>query len=213
MTAPQGPSAPQPPRLPQAPRVARRWAQYVLAFGVSVAVGLAPYLGKIHVPGFAPLLSTIPTALHDVLIPLSAAVMGILAVVVQWMADDHPTERWLRKMFGRVLLVLVLSLVSLIVVETMAVVRVDILGGKDFETFQVGFSRPLRHPCTADVSDAECIKKLTLDRALIESFWGDKQVRIARLCLIFSYLTFTGGFGALVGLLTLRSARVAPAVR
>jgi hypothetical protein len=37
--------------------------------------------------------------------------------------------------------------------------------------------------------------------------WGDRQIKIARLSLMFAYFVFTGSFGTLVGLIVLREAK------
>jgi len=73
-------------------------------------------------------------------------------------------------------------------------------------SFLVGFSRPVRPPCTADISDSECIKHLSFNTSRIESFWGDRPIRLARLSLILSYLSFMSGFGLLVGVLMLQQS-------
>ncbi len=93
------------------------------------------------------------------------------------------------------------------VVHTFVVVQIPILGGEDTITFLVGFSRPYEDPCTVEVSDSECIKLLTFDLSGIESFWSDRRIRVAKLSLLFSYLAFTGSFGALVGVLFLRERK------
>src|SRR5437016_3481091 len=87
-------NAPPPP-----PPLARRWIRYLLGFGVSVAIGLAPYLGKVHVPLFSPLLDLIPESLQTTILPLSSALMGIVAVGVQWYGGERLTEQWLRRAF------------------------------------------------------------------------------------------------------------------
>lgn len=189
---------------PPPPRLARRLVRYILGFGVSFAIGLAPYLGKLKVPGFTPLLSLIPSTIQDTAIPLSAALMGIVAVVIQWYGGEKVTRAWLRNGFKRTLVLALLSLVVLIVVHTMVVVRVEYQGGQESETFLVGFVRPNKPPCTSDVSDSNCIKLITFDVSKIESFWGDRQVRIAKLALILPYLSFMSSFGLLVGLLLLK---------
>jgi len=71
----------------------------------------------------------------------------------------------------------------------------------------VGFSRPASEKCPPDVSDAACVKRITIDPAEIESLWGDRQIKIARLSLMFAYFVFTGSFGTLVGLIVLREAK------
>src|SRR5215469_3210132 len=70
------------------PRLASDWVRYLLGFSVSIAVGLAPYLGLVGVPLFTPLLSLIPQSLQSIAIPISIASMGIIAVLVQWRKRD-----------------------------------------------------------------------------------------------------------------------------
>lgn len=192
---------------PRPPPLARKLIRYILGFGVSFAIGLAPYLGKLKVPGFTPLLSLMPANIQDTAIPLSAALMGIVAVVIQWYGGENVTRAWLRKGFKRTMVLALLSFLVLIVVHTLVVVRVEYQGGQESETFLVGFIRPNKPPCTAEVSDSNCIKLITFDVSTIESFWGDRQVRIAKLALILPYLLFMSSFGLLVGLLLLKEER------
>src|SRR4051812_25046827 len=64
--------------------LAKRFVRSVLGFGVGVGLGLAPFLGKLGVPGFSALLSLFPEALSAFLIPVSAFLMGMLAAVTQF---------------------------------------------------------------------------------------------------------------------------------
>jgi hypothetical protein len=180
--------------------------RYILGFSVSVGVGLAPYLGKVDVPLFDSLLELIPLNIQDTALPLSAALMGIVAVVIQWYGSSHVSKKWLQKWFVRTLITTLVSFVILFVMHTLLVVKVNIHGGESSVSYLVGFSRPVRPPCTAEISDSACIsQKLTLNPADVESFWGSGQVRIAKLALVSPYLVFTSTFGLLVGLLLLRS--------
>jgi hypothetical protein len=212
----------QPPSL-------RRHLGYILGFTVSTGVGLAPYLGKVNVPLFDPLLNLIPNSLQNTLLPLSAALMGLVAVVVQWFAQERLAGTWLRRTFLAVLVSSLLTFAALVVVHTFVVVSVQIEGGKDRATFLVGFSRPDDLPCTVvepapqalttsppgpqygrirRLSDADCIRKLSFDEAQVIGFWGDRAVRIARLSLFASYLCFTSCIGLAVGLLVLKRPSV-----
>lgn len=190
------------PKLPTS--FTGRLVRYVLGFGVGVAVGLSPYLGLLHVPFFVPLLNLIPESIQTSVIPLSAALMGTVAAVVQWFEHEGINQVLLRRFFKRILFTITTSFVVLLVVHTMVVVSVPILGGRDSVTFIVGFTRPDKPPCTVDVSDSDCIKRITLDTSAIESFWGDRAVRLATLSLSLAYLAFTGSFGALIGLVLLK---------
>jgi len=193
---------PSSPQLPTS--LARRLVRYVLGFGVGVSVGLAPYLGLFRVPFFVPLLNLIPESIQNTAIPLSAALMGTVAVVVQWFARDRMSRVLLRKSFKRTLFIIGMSFIVLLILHTMVVVSVPILGGQDSVSFIVGFTRPQKPPCPAEVSDSDCIKRITLDPSAIESFWGDRAVRLATLSLILAYLAFTGSFGSLIGLVLLK---------
>ncbi len=189
--------------LPPPPRLAGKLARSILGFGVSFAIGLAPYLGTVGVPGFKPLLSLIPNSIQGVAIPIAAAVMGLVAALVQWWGSDQPPVKWRKKWFKRAVFLFLIGTVVLTTLRIFVVVRVQFLGGKDAENFVVGFVRPTKPPCTEDVSDAECIKLLTFDPSRIASFWGDRQVRLAELSLILTYVALTSSFGLLVGLLLL----------
>jgi len=191
--------------------LARKLIRYIVGFGVGTSIGLAPYLGVVNVPLFKPLLSLIPDSIQDTVIPLSAALMGTLAVVIQWYAGEAITQKALRKLFARTLIVTLLTFVVLTVVHTLVVVTLPRTAGESW-SFVVGFTRPLRPPCTAEVSDAECIKAVTTDPSAIASFWGDRQIKIATLSLMFSYILFTSSFGTLVGLLVLKESKRQPAV-
>jgi len=184
----------------------RKLVRYVLGFGVGIAVGLAPYLGLLDVPLFKPLLSLIPDSVRDQVIPLSAALMGAVAVVVQWYAGERLARRWLRRLFARTLGAAVLSFILLTIIHSLVVVTLPI-GRHESASYVVGFTRPVKPLCTAEISNAECIKLVTTDPAEIASFWGDRQVQLARLSLIFSYLLFTGSFGTLIGLIILREGQ------
>jgi len=87
----------------EVPAITTRWTRLVLGFGVSVAIGLAPYLGLVKVPLFAPLLSLIPVSIQNVALPLSAASMGVVAVFIQWYGFQRYSKHWLNTSFRRVM--------------------------------------------------------------------------------------------------------------
>lgn len=179
-------------------KIGRQFVRYVVGFGVGVAIGLAPYLGKLDIPLFTPLLNLIPITIQDTVLPLSAALMGIVAVVVEWYGREKITKSWLNKAFIRSLILTLVAFVILICVHTMFVVNVSLDGGTDSVSILVGYERPIKEPCTEDVSDSECIKLITLNPSEISALWGDKAIKVAKLALILSYLTFTGLFGSSV---------------
>jgi ABC-type antimicrobial peptide transport system permease subunit len=197
------------PRIPAAPPLATKWAKYVVGFGVSVAVGLAPYLGRLNVPLFTPLLNLIPPSVQDTAIPLSAALMGIVAVLIEWYGMSTLTLDTVQKWFSRTVLWIIAGFILLTIIQTRVVARVSMSGGKETASFLVGLHDPLTPPCER-LGKAECIKLITTDPAKIESHWGDDNIANAKLALLFSYLAFTSGFGFLVGLLVLRQGMTTP---
>lgn len=183
--------------------LARRFVRYVVGFGVAVGIGSAPFLGQLDLPLFTPLLQLIPRSLQASLIPISAALMGLVAVVVQWLGEERLTKAWLRKAFGRTLAIAGVSLFLLLVLHPFLVVRVPIPRTGSVESFVVGFVQPDAPGC-AGLSKAECVQSLSLDEKKIATYWGDGQIALASLCLQLVYLLFAGSFGALIGLIILR---------
>lgn len=179
-----------------------------MTFGVSATIGLAPYLGKLDVPGFEPLLKLLPRSLQDTAIPLSSALMGVVSVIAQWHGATRLGEKRLQKWFRRTRLFAVLMFLALVTVYCFTVVRVPIGRHGDADRFLVGFSRPTTCPCERRLSDALCVERITLSEAAIASCWGDTRIRIAELCLLLSYLAFTSSFGALIGLVRLQAQRL-----
>jgi len=190
--------------IPITSTMTNKWVRYILGFSLSVALGLAPYLGKLKVPFFHSLLELIPVSMQNELLPLSAALMGIVAIFTQWYGNEKLSVRWLKKYFIRTLLLSIFVFVILITMHTLVVVEVPIYDGSENMGFVVGFTRPMQPPCPIEVSDAECIKRLTFSPNRIASFWGDRQIRLATLALTFSYLCFTSCFGMLVGIIVLQ---------
>jgi hypothetical protein len=176
--------------------LSKNWVELVLGFSVSVVVGLLPELGK-FIPAFAPVQVILPEAIQPVAIPLSAAAMGIVSVLVQWQGTQKLQPAELKVWFRRTLLACAISLVALALIETMAVVRVDVPAVDATVSFAVGPSHPNTAPCTG-LSRADCIKRqLSLDEARIDSYFGEGWVNVTKLVLVLVYTTFMSTFAAL----------------
>lgn len=188
---------------PQPPTLTRKFVKLILGFGVSVAVGLAPYLGKIGIPGFDALLTLLPRSIESIVLPVSAALMGLIAVWVQWNSFENFKIKYYRRNFKMFLILFTSFLFTLMIVHTLLVVKIDVPAANDSVSFLIGINRPYREPCPSGISNADCIKRLTFDEAKIAGFWGDNQIKISQLLLIFSYILTTSTFGALIGLLLL----------
>ena len=179
------------------PFAVRRW-RYLIGFIGSVVLGVASHL---------PLRDLVPQD-AQIAIPFSAALMGVVAVCIEFFGFQELSSRWLRRWFKRDLVLVLVGFTLFTLVYTRTVQRVDTRGGKASSRILVGFTRPDKFPCTRDVSDAECIGNLTLDPSKISSFWGDQRIRFAEFALVMSYALFTSGFGLLVGLVVLAESFV-----
>lgn len=200
---PQTPPRSAPKPLPQPPPLAGRWVRFLLGFGVSVAVALAPLLGQRRIPFFEPLLDILPPDERTVAIPLSAMLMGIVAVAVQWYGYEKLARFRLRRAFGRTLLATVVLLVGFFIVNVYTVTRVPV--DTDTAILLHGFGDPGCSQCT-DRSVVECLREISFDPGGIDRCWGTTNVRNARVALTLSYLATMSLFGALVGLLVLGTA-------
>jgi hypothetical protein len=184
--------------------LARRYVRYVRGFGVSIAIGLAPFLGKVKLPGFSALLEAVPFQIQDSLIPLSAFLMGLVAVAVQFYAGEQVAPARIRSLFGAGLVVLVAGLVLFIVFSTSFVERQKF--GDQSVGVIVSDSRlpPPGCHCPRTLDDKACIQQLSLDEAALDSCWGGPSLRRRKLALSVTYLLLTGGFASLIGLLLLQ---------
>lgn len=183
--------------------VAARYVRYVVGFGVAVGIGLAPFLGKIV--GVDALLTLFPRSLHGSLIPLSAFLMGLIAVAVQFYSGETFRHAVLRRRFGVTWMLLLAGFVFLFSFYNLFVVPVPYKGGRGTAHVLVGSSRIQGGTCQCAPADGEkqCIQKLSFDPVAIETCWDAGSIRFRGFLLSLSYLLVTGGFGALIGLLLL----------
>lgn len=200
----------QSPALPRIPSPALKWVRLVVAFGVSVSIGLAPFLGTVGVPGFHSLLSLFPELPFDTtktVIPLAAFLMGIVAVGVQFYASNRPEWSRLGIVFKRVMLLIAGALLILLIVHVMSVEQVQVETPESSESISVllGVSRPETcKECEPAMSNRECLEYTTLSPARILSCWSEPQIRLTFLALALAYLVLMSAFGALVGVLVLQ---------
>jgi len=197
-------------RMFSPPPLVNRWIRCFLGLTVGVAAGLAPYLGKYDVPLFDSFLKLIPTSIQDVVPIFSASLMSLVAITIQFFDQNKVKARKLENAFKITLGITLISLVSLIIVHSFVVVKVPYLGGRASETFLVGFNKPGKPPCTPEMSKALCIQRISLNVGKVEAYWGDGQMRTAKLTLLFVYLLFNAALGLLIGLLLLVNPKLMP---
>lgn len=187
--------------------LAKRFVRYMVGFGVAVAIGMAPFLGTLDLPLFAPLLAMFPDSLRGTAIPLSSFVMGLVAIAVQFAAGEVVSRKGLRRWFVRTLVLIVGGVVLLLVLYSELVTVIPDVAKVDGEgtryvALVTGLSRQPHCTCEPTLSDAACIREIGF--ANVAACWGDAQVRRSGLALTLVYLLLMGGFGALVGLLLLQ---------
>jgi hypothetical protein len=162
-----------PPRG-EVPHTTTRWIKMVVGFGVSVAAGLSPFLGNFKVPLFSPLLNLFPPSLRATTIPVSAALMGLTAIVVQWNARGHAAKVWIERTFRRTLFLSFAALFLLYLSYSQLITPVPIQGGTQTLYFVTGFRTPTDPPCSG-MSSSECIAQiLTTNEKHIDSYFGER---------------------------------------
>lgn len=187
--------------------LARRFVKMVLGFGVGIGVGLAPFLGSIDIPGFSALLSLFPDTLRPVLIPVSALLMGTIAAGVQFYSGDRVKPIKLKRLVERSLVFIGAALFCLLLAYFLLVERVhfneNVVG-----SFVIGFERTQVCGCDDAMSDAQCIIEISANPNSVETCWGRKQIRISEFLLSCIYLSITGVFAFMMGLLLLQDSRI-----
>jgi len=188
---------------------ATRFVKYLVGFGVWFAVGLAPFLGKLKVPGFAALIELYPKSMQDWVVPLSGLFMGMIGVVVQFTAAHDPARTKVRRWFARAAAAFLIAFLLLTGVYLFTVTRVDrSTGGGGVTslavvtgTRTVPANRSSRCACGAGEPATECLPNISLRPANVESCFGTERVLFATLSLVLLYFAVTGSFAAAVGLL------------
>ena len=187
--------------LPPPPPLTSRFVRLILGFGVSVAVGLAPFLGKLKIPGFDALLTVFPEELHYSLIPLSSFLMGLVAAGVQFLHGERLRHSHLRLAFVLAFVSVCGGFVWFLTVYDEQVVRIEIPATGTGRTFIISSEgRQKDCTCPRSWSDERCIRE-TFNPDRITQCW---DLRKSRKLLRGSYLLLTGGFGAVIGLLLLQ---------
>jgi hypothetical protein len=188
---------------PKATPAVGRWIRSMLAFGVSVSVGLAPQLGSKIVPHFSPLFDLLPEELRDSLIAVTSALMGLVAIGVQWLSSEEVDRGTRRKILRRCVAASLLGILAFYTLTVLTVIPVKYGDPKNQSTatFLIGLIRPHKEPCTdRGMADEACIDKVGLDQSLITGFWGNANVTFSKLSLAATYLTFILGFASAVGI-------------
>lgn len=183
-----------------------RYLRYLLSFGVTLAIGLAPLLGRAHVPLFTSIMEVFPLDLQGGLIPFASFVMTLPAVGVQFFAGEAIASRTVNRAFAITFLILVPLTLALYVVYSYAVVRVPIEGGRGTAAYIVGNDFVQDCPCKArGLRIASCIGiAISANPAQVSDCYPANEINLRRSILATLYLLVMLSFGALIGLLILK---------
>ncbi len=189
-------------RLPSV--LAGRYVRYVMGFGVAVGVGMAPFLGNYKVPLFESLLELFQEESKTTLIPISAFLMGLVAVAIQFYAGENIVRKNIRRRFAFGLAAILVAFGGLVAIYgTDRVISIPVPSSdpstKHYARVILGWSRAANCDCRDEPNDLECAYDLGMH---LETCWP--SIPQVRLSLYLLYLTLTGGFGSLIGLLLLQ---------
>jgi hypothetical protein len=209
----------EPPKIAAPSIFANALARRIMGFGVWLAVGLAPFLGKIRVPGFTAVIEMYPATLQRWLIPLSGLFMGMMAVTIEFASERGVGKATLTRWFTRAAAIFGVSLIVMIALYLFTVTTIDqnvrlpddTLGHVThaFVTGKTAVSDPAPSRCGCEPGlDAEqCLKEISLESSKIKACFGGGTIQFATLSLALVYLVVTGAFVAAVGLLMLEQRR------
>ena len=185
-----------------------------LWFGVGVAAGLAPFLGKLRVPGFNALIETYPFEMQNWLIPVSGLLMGFIALVVEYEYEGGIAKKKRDLWFKRTIVTFAVSLLLLLGLYVFAVARVEkTVTAPGEEPRSVTIAAVTGSPevpggragcaCEAGAPAEECLEK-SIKPANIRRCFGATRVALATIALAIVYFTLTGSLAAGVGLLVIK---------
>ena len=187
--------------------IGHRYLRYMLSIGVSLAVGLAPLLGKVGVPGFTPIIEVFPMDMRGgALIAFASFLMTLPAVAVQFYAGNaiavHRVDRW----FAPVLLALVPLTMLLYYIYSNTTTTVPIEEGRMTAVYVVGDEFLDDCPCKeARLRIQKCIgHAITTNYVEVYDCYDRSQINRRRNSLGLLYLLVMLGFGALIGLIVLK---------
>ena len=191
-----------PEQIPLPTALSRNLASRVVGLGVGIVVAMAPFLGYVRVPGFEALFNLLPFQIQSEIVALSAFVVSLITVTLQFYVAERISRRVLKRIFKRVLFAVLICFVGFIVLLGTLTERVP--RGSKKVSVMISFSRDKENcKCTAP-NNIDCIRELSFNEAAIESCWGSGSLKTIKVIFILWYLALVSGFVILVGLDLLR---------
>jgi len=194
-------------QLPKLPETAGKYLRYILAFGVTLVVGLAPLLGKVHVPLFTAILDVFPLNVSESLIPFAAFIMTFPAVAVQFFGEDVIASTDLNRWFLWTFAFIAPLTIALYVYYSFTVTLVNFEGQKGMAAYVTGTHMLPTCPCTHQppLQITSCIgNRITLNPAEVTDCYPAAEINPRKAILSALYMMLMLGFGMLIGLLVLK---------
>jgi hypothetical protein len=202
------------PKIPPPPPLTRTLVRRILGFGVWVAVGLAPFLGAIRVPGLTNLLELYPYSSRLPVLAFSGFLMGVIALVIENAGAGRLTRKSLARWFRNALTTLAVSFLLLVLLYQFLVVKVEHQPrpetSPEMRAFVTGALTVPAHPpesdckCRAGQEAASCIEEISFSEPNVRTCFGPIRVTLSNMILLLLYLALTGSFAASVGIFILR---------
>lgn len=195
--------------LPPLPPIGRKFVVYLVAFTVTLGVGIGPLLGVIRIPGFIAIGELFPLNLQRAVAAFAAFLLALPAVGVQFFGGDRFPAGRLKAAFTIVFVALFAGIfagiLALYLAYTSWVVQVEV-GGNLSAAYIVG---PRMLPdclCVArKLQITSCIGPvLDTNPAHVENCYPREDIVARKNGLSLLYFVAMFSFGVLIGLVVLR---------
>jgi|GEM_PF-1643142 len=185
---------------------ARKYRNHLLSFGVTLVVGMAPLLGKVHIPLFTSILDVFPRNFSQTLIPFVAFIMTLPAVAVQFIGKDVIARKHLNRWFRWNFVFLALITITLYVVYSYMVTQVSFEGEHGVVAYVTGSKMLDDCPCVAKkLPITTCIgEAITLNPLQVTDCYDPAEINLRKAILSTLYMMMMLSFGTLIGLLIVR---------
>jgi hypothetical protein len=191
--------------LPAIPSKGQKVVVYLLAFLVTLGVGVGPVLGVVRVPGFIAIGELFPLNLQRAVAAFAAFLLALPAIGVQFFGGDRFRPDRLKVAFGIVFLALFAGILALYLTYTSWVVHVEV-GGSLSAAYVVGPTMLPDCPCVArKLQIASCIgPALDTNPAHVEDCYPREDIVARKNGLSLRYFFVMFFVGVLIGLVVLR---------
>jgi hypothetical protein len=197
------------------PGPGRKYLRYILGFGVTLVVGMAPLLGRKGIPGFTALSDILPLNIKDGVIVVASVLMTAPAVGVQFFSGDAIAKKRIGRAFAVAFAALVIGTFLLYRAYAHDVIQIPYLGQQGTAAYIVGKTMLPDCPCVAKkLAISACIgNAITTNPVAVAGCYDREEIsdRETKLSTLYLFVMFS--FGVLVGLVVVKEARPRPAQR